>query len=152
MDAVFPKATLQTCIVHLIRSSLDYSNWEDPAALAAGLKPAYTAPSAEAAAAELDSFVEGEWGRRSSSVAAAWQRVCERVMPFYTFPQVVRKVIYMTNALESVNASLRKIIRTRGHFPSGVVATKLLWLVLCSITAGWTHAGERSADETACGT
>lgn len=140
LGAVFPRTTLQTCIVHLIRSSLDYANWKDRKALAAALKPVYTAPSAEAAAAELDAFDEGEWGRRYPRVAAAWRRVWERVIPFFTFPPAVRKVIYTTNALESVNAGLRKIIRTRGHFPSDEAATKLLWLVLRNITAGWTRA------------
>ena len=140
LGAVFPKTTLQTCIVHLIRSSLDYANWKDRKALAAALKPVYTAPSAEAAAAELDAFDEGEWGRRYPTVSAAWRRVWERVIPFFTFPPAVRKVIYTTNALESVNAGLRKIIRTRGHFPSDEAATKLLWLVLRNITAGWKRA------------
>jgi len=140
LGAVFPKTTLQTCIVHLIRSSLDYANWKDRKALAAALKPVYTAPSAEAAAAELDAFDEGEWGRRYPTVSAAWRRVWERVIPFFTFPPAVRKVIYTTTALESVNAGLRKIIRTRGHFPSDEAATKLLWLVLRNITAGWKRA------------
>lgn len=145
-------AWIDTMGVHLIRSSLDYANWKDRKALAAALKPVYTAPSAEAAAAELDSFDEGEWGRRYSSVAAAWRRVWERVIPFYTFPQVVRKVVYSANALESVNAGLRKIIRTRRcHFPRGEAMMKLRWLVLRNITAGWTRARERSANAAAYG-
>ena len=140
LGAAFPKTTLQTCIVHLIRSSLDYATWKDRNALATALKPVYTAPSAQAAAAELDSFDEGEWGRRYPTVAAAWRRVWERVIPFFTFPPAVRKVIYTKNALENVNAGLRKIIRTRGHFPSDEAATQLLWLVLRNIPAGWTRA------------
>ncbi|VVE85710.1 transposase [Pandoraea sputorum] len=98
LGAVFPKTTLQTCIVHLIRSSLDYANWKDRKALAAALKPVYTAPSAEAAAGELNAFDEGDGGRRYPTVAAAWRRVWERVIPFFTFPPAVRKVIYTTNA------------------------------------------------------
>ncbi|VVE59367.1 transposase [Pandoraea sputorum] len=123
LGAVFPKTTLQTCIVHLIRRSLDYANSKDRKALAAALKPVYTAPGAEAAASELNAFDEGDWGRRYPTVAAAWQRVWERVIPFFTFPPAVRKVIYTTHALESVNAGLSKIIRTRGHFPSDEAAT-----------------------------
>ncbi|QKL55745.1 IS256 family transposase [Ralstonia solanacearum] len=140
LGAVFPLTTLQTCIVHLIRNSLDYANWKDRKALAAALKPVYTAPSAEAAQAELDAFDSGEWGRRYPSVAASWRRAWDRVIPFFTFPPAVRKVIYTTNAIESVNASLRKIIKTRGHFPSDDAATKLLWLVLRNITADWSRA------------
>ena len=140
LAAVFPRTTLQTCIVHLMRSSLDYANWKDRRALAAALKPVYTAPSAQAAAAELKAFDSSDWGRRYPTVAAAWRRAWERVIPFCAFPPAVRKVIYTTNALESVNAGLRKIIRTRGHFPSDEAATKLLWRVLRNITAGWTRA------------
>ncbi|MCY0389800.1 IS256 family transposase [Robbsia sp. Bb-Pol-6] len=140
LGAVFPQTTLQTCIVHLIRSSLDYANWKDRKALAAALKPVYTAASAEMAQAELDAFDSGEWGRRYPTVAASWRRAWERVIPFFTFPPAVRKVIYTTNAIESVNASLRKIIKTRGHFPSDDAATKLLWLVLRNITADWSRA------------
>lgn len=140
LGAVFPQTTLQTCIVHLIRSSLDYANWKDRKALAAALKPVYTAASAEAALAELDAFDAGEWGRRYPTVAASWRRAWERVIPFFTFPPAVRRVIYSTNAIESVNARLRKIIKTRGHFPSDDAATKLLWLVLRNITADWSRA------------
>ena len=140
LGAVFPLTTLQTCIVHLIRSSLDYANWKDRKALAAALKPVYTAPSAEAAQAELDAFDSGEWGRRYPTVAASWRRAWDRVIPFFAFPPAVRKVIYTTNAIESVNASLRKIIKTRGHFPSDDAATKLLWLALRNITADWSRA------------
>ena len=140
LGAVFPQTTLQTCIVHLIRSSLDYANWKDRKALATALKPVYTAPSAEMAQAELNAFDSGEWGRRYPTVTAAWRRAWDRVIPFFTFPPAVRKVIYTTNAIESGNASLRKIIKTRGHFPSDDAATKLLWLVLRNITADWSRA------------
>lgn len=100
----------------------------------------YTAVNAEMEQAELDAFDRGEWGRRYPTVAASWRRAWERVIPFFTFPPAVRKVIYTTNAIESVNASLRKIIKTRGHFPSDDAATKLLWLVLRNITADWSRA------------
>jgi len=140
LAAVFPATTLQTCIVHLIRSSLDYASWKERKALAAAIKPIYTAASAEAAQAELDVFEQGSWGRKFPTVAAAWRRAWDKVIPFYAFPPGVRRVIYTTNALESVNAQLRKIIKTRGHFPSDDAATKLIWLALRNITADWGRA------------
>lgn len=140
LGVVFPATTLQTCIVHLIRSSLDYASWKDRKALAAAIKPIYTAPSAEAAAAELEAFERGPWGQRFPTVPAAWRRVWDKVIPFFAFPPAVRRVIYTTNAIESVNARLRKIIKTRGHFPSDEAATKLIWLALRNITANWGQA------------
>ena len=140
LAAVFPATTLQTCIVHLIRNSLDYASWKDRKALAAAIKPIYTAASAEAAQAELDAFEQGPWGQKFPTVAAAWRRNWDRVIPFFAFPPAVRRVIYTTNAIESVNAQLRKIIKTRGHFPSDEAATKLIWLALRNITADWGRA------------
>jgi putative transposase len=140
LAAVFPASTLQTCIVHLMRNSLDYASWKDRKALAAAIKPIYTAPSAEAAAAELDAFEQGAWGRKFPTVVAAWRRAWERVIPFFTFPPAVRRVIYTTNAIESINARLRKIIKSRGHFPSDEAASKLIWLALRNITADWGRA------------
>ena len=140
LAAVFPATTLQTCIVHLIRNSLDYASWKDRKALAAAIKPIYTAPSAEAAQAELDRFAQGPWGEKFPTVVAAWRRAWDRVIPFFAFPPPIRKVIYTTNAIESINARLRKIIKTRGHFPSDDAATKLIWLALRNITAEWGRA------------
>jgi putative transposase len=140
LGAVFPQTTLQTCIVHLIRNSLDFATWKDRKALAAAIKPVYTAPSAEAAEAELDAFEQGSWGQKFPTVVAAWRRAWDRVIPFFAFPPAVRKVIYTTNAIESVNARLRKIIKTRGHFPSDEAASKLIWLALRNITADWSRA------------
>jgi putative transposase len=140
LGAVFPATTLQTCIVHLIRSSLDYASWKDRKPLAAAIKPIYTAPSAEAALAELDAFERSPLGIKFPTVGAAWRRAWDRVIPFFTFPPEVRKVIYTTNAIESVNARLRKIIKTRGHFPSDDAAAKLIWLALRNITADWGRA------------
>ena len=140
LGAVFPASTLQTCIVHLIRNSLDYASWKDRKALAAAIKPVYTAPSAEAAQAELDAFADGPWGQKFPTVAAAWRRVWDKVIPFFAFPPAIRRVIYTTNAIESVNARLRKIIKTRGHFPSDDAASKLIWLALRNITADWSRA------------
>ena len=118
LGAVFPATTLQTCIVHLIRNSLDYASWKDRRALAAAIKPIYTAPSAEAALGELDAFERSPWGVKFPTVVAAWRRAWDRVIPFFAFPPAVRRVIYTTNAIESINARLRKIIKSRGHFPA----------------------------------
>ncbi len=140
LGAVFPATTLQTCIVHLMRNSLEYASWKDRRALAAAIRPIYTAASAQAAEAELEAFEQGEWGQKFPSVVAAWRRAWDRVIPFFAFAPAVRKVIYTTNAIESLNAQLRKTVKTRGHFPSDDAATKLLWLALRNLTAGWTHA------------
>ena len=116
--AGYPATTLQTCIVHLIRNSLDYTSWKDRKELAAALKPIYTAPSMEAAEAALDAFEQGPWGQKLPTVAASWRRTWGHVIPFFAFPPQIRRVIYTTNAIESVHARLRKIIKTRSHFPS----------------------------------
>lgn len=140
LGAVYPATTLQTCIVHLIRNSLDYASWKDRKALAAAIKPIYTAPSAQAAEAELDAFEQGPWGEKFPTVTASWRRAWSHVIPFFAFPPEVRRVIYTTNAIESVNARLRKILKTRGHFPNDEAATKLIWLALRNITADWGRA------------
>jgi transposase-like protein len=137
LEAVFPRTTLQTCIVHLIRNSLDYASWKDRKALAQALRPIYVAVSAEAAQAALDAFAESEWGRKFPTVVAAWRRAWAQVIPFFAFPPAIRRVIYTTNAIESVNAQVRKIIKTRGHFPTDDAASKLIWLALRNITADW---------------
>ena len=142
LEAVFPATTLQTCIVHLIRNSLDYASWKDRKLLAAGLKPVYTAPSAEAAAQALDEFERGPWGQKYPTVVASWRRAWDRVIPFFAFPPAVRRVVYTTNAIESLHSQLRKIIKTRGHFPSDDAATKLIWLALRNITAEWGRAAK----------
>jgi transposase-like protein len=126
LGAVFPATTLQTCIVHLIRNSLDFACWKDRKQLAAALRPIYTAPSAEAAAQSLDEFERGAWGQRFPTVVAAWRRAWDRGIPFFAFPPAVRRVIYTTNAVESIHSQLRKIIKTRGHFPSDDATSKLI--------------------------
>jgi putative transposase len=140
LAAVYAETTLQTCIVHLIRNSLDYAGWKERKPLAAAIKPIYTAVSAEAAEAELDAFADGPWGQKFPTVVAAWRRAWTNVIPFFAFPPAVRRVIYTTNSIESVNAQLRKIIKTRGHFPSDDAASKLIWLALRNITADWSRA------------
>jgi len=140
LGTVFPATTLQTCIVHLIRNSLDYASWKERKPLAAALKPIYTALNADAAAAAMDEFEQGPWGQKFSTVVASWRRAWDRVIPFFAFPPGVRRVIYTTNAIESLHSQLRKIIKTRGHFPSDDAATKLMWLALRNITVDWGRA------------
>ncbi|RPH56937.1 MAG: IS256 family transposase [Acidobacteria bacterium] len=137
LTAVYPATTLQTCIVHLIRNSLDFANWKERKPLAMALRPIYTAANAEVAGAALDTFERGPWGTKFPTVVASWRRTWTHVIPFFAFPPDVRRVIYTTNALESVHAQLRKIIKTRGHFPNDEAATKLMWLALRNITAKW---------------
>ncbi|AOK47334.1 MULTISPECIES: IS256 family transposase [Burkholderia] len=140
LAAVFASTTLQTCIVHLIRNSLDCACWKDPRELAAVIRPIYTAPSAEAAQVELDAFADGPWGQKFPTDSAAWRNAWDRVIPFFAFPPAVRKVIYTTNAIENINSQLRKIIMTRGHFPTDEAAAKRIWLALRNITAHWGRA------------
>lgn len=142
LAAVFPATTLQTCIVHLIRNSLDFASWKDRRALAAALRPTYTAPSAEAAQAELEAFEASVWGQKFPTVTATWRRAWDRVIPFFAFSPEVRRVIYTTNAIESIHSRLRKIIKTRGHFPNDDAATKLIWLALRNITSDWGRAAK----------
>jgi putative transposase len=140
LAAAYPATTLQTCLVHLIRNSLDLAGWKDRKALAAALRAIYTAPTAEAAAAALDAFAASAWGQRFPTIPKAWRQAWTHVIPFFAFPPAVRRVLYTTNALESVNARIRKIIKTRGHFPSDESAIKLIWLALRNITAEWSKA------------
>ena len=142
LGAVYPATTLQTCIVHLIRNSLDYASWKDRKTLAAAIRPIYTAANAEAALGELDAFEQGPWGQKFPTVVASWRRAWSHVIPFFAFPPQIRRVIYTTNAIESVNARLRKIIKSRGHFPSDDAASKLIWLALKNITADWGRAAK----------
>jgi len=135
IEVAFPATTVQTCIVHLIRNSLEYASWKDRKAVAAALKPIYAAASAEAALAALEAFEDGPWGLKYPTIAQSWRRAWEHVIPFFAFPPEVRRVIYTTNAIESLHMQLRKIIKTRGHFPSDEAAIKLLWLALRNILA-----------------
>ena len=125
--------------MHLLRNSLEFANWKQRKPLATALRPIYTAPSAEAAAAALDAFAQGPWGTKFPPIVASWRRAWTHVIPFFAFPPEIRRVIYTTNALESLNARVRKIIKTRGHFPNDEAATKLIWLALRNITAAWAR-------------
>ena len=137
ITAVFPQTSVQTCIVHLIRGSLAYCNYKEIKAVAAALKLIYRAESAEAAEARLTEFEASEWAKKYPTIAPMWRRAWEQIIPFFAYPPEVRKIIYTTNAIESVNMQLRKIIKTRGHFPSDEAATKLLYLALLNITKKW---------------
>ena len=137
LEAIYPATTRQTCLVHLMRQSLDLANWKERKGLAAALRPIYTAPSADAALAELTAFEASPWGQRFPTIGKMWRRTWAAVIPFFAFPPEVRRVIYTTNALESVHARIRKVIKTRGHFPTDDAAIKLIWLALRNITADW---------------
>jgi putative transposase len=137
IEAVYPQAQIQTCIVHLIRNSLVLASWKDRKELAASLKPVYQAVNADVAAAALDDFAAGPWGTKFPTVAAMWKRQWEQVIPFFAYPPEVRTVIYTTNANESLHMQLRKIVKNRGHFPSDDAATKLLFLALRNIEKDW---------------
>lgn len=137
IEAVYPQAQIQTCIVHLIRNSTTLASWKDRKELAAALKPIYHAANADAAAAALDEFEAGPWGRKFPTVAAMWRRQWQQVIPFFAYPPEVRTIIYTTNAIESLHMRLRKIVKNRGHFPSDEAATKLLFLALRNIEKDW---------------
>jgi putative transposase len=137
INAVFPETSVQTCIVHMIRHSLNYVPWNDRKAVVADLKSIYRAESADAAAKRLDEFEE-KWDDKYPPIAQSWRRNWEQVIPFFAYPVAVRKIIYTTNAIESLNMSLRKIIKNRGHFPSDDAATKLLYLALRNAAKKWT--------------
>jgi transposase-like protein len=123
--------------VHLIRNSLNFASWKDRKPLAAALKSIYQAASSDAAAKALQEFAESDWGKKFPTVAAMWQRQWEQVIPFFAYPPEVRRIIYTTNAIESMHMQLRKIVKNRGHFPSDDAASKLLYLALRNIEKDW---------------
>ncbi|RIV54728.1 IS256 family transposase [Burkholderia pseudomallei] len=135
ISAAYPRTTVQTCIVHLIRNSLEYASYKDRKVLAAALRPIHAAASEEAARQALQDFADGPWGAKYPTIVQSWQRAWEHVVPFYVFPPEIRRVVYTTNAIESLNMQLRKIIKTRGHFPNDEAAIKLLWLALRNVLA-----------------
>lgn len=133
IEATWPQATVQTCVVHLIRAAMRFVNYKDRKKVAAAIKPIYQAPNAEAAVAELDSFEKSDLGKKYPSTVKAFRDAWERFTPFLAFPPALRRVIYTTNSIESLNYQLRKVTRNRGHFPNDVAAVKLLWLAICNI-------------------
>jgi putative transposase len=138
ITAVFPEATVQTCIVHLLRNSLDFVSYKDRKLVAGALKDVYRAIDAVAAEAALGAFEAGYWGQKYPAIGMAWRRVWGEVIPFYAFPKDVRRLIYTTNAIEALNSKLRRAVRARGHFPTDEAAMKLLFLVLNRSEKEWT--------------
>ncbi len=139
ITAVFPQTVVQTCIVHLLRYSLQFASWKERKALAAALKPIYQALNAEAASAALAAFETGPWGQKYPPIAQGWRRNWERVIPFFAFSPAIRRLIYTTNAIESLNSQVRKAIRNKGHFPNDEAATKLIWLALQRAAKNWNN-------------
>jgi putative transposase len=161
IEAIFPKTTVQTCIVHLIRHSLKYVPRRERERVARDLKPIYTAIDSDAAQVALEAFDE-TWGQRFPVITQAWLNAWEYVIPFLAFPPEVRRVIYTTNAIEALNRQLRKAIKTKGHFPNEDAARKLIYLAITNAVPAWTrtrnwtvallafkiHFGDRLPDAT----
>lgn len=133
IEATWPKSTVQTCVVHLIRAGMRFVSYKQRKAVAAALKPIYQAADADAARAALDEFAASELGAANPNTVRVFEDAWERFVPFLAFPPMLRRVIYTTNAIESLNFQLRKIIKNRGHFPSDDAVVKLLWLAICNI-------------------
>lgn len=138
IHAVFPDTVVQTCIVHLLRHSLEFVSYKDRRTVAAALKDIYRAVDADAAEAQLAQFEQGPWGRKYQAIGQSWRRAWSEVIPFYAFPGEVRRLLYTTNAIEALNSKLRRAVRARGHFPSDEAALKLLFLVLNRTEKEWT--------------
>jgi putative transposase len=133
IEATWPQATVQTCTVHLIRAAMRFVSYADRKKVAAALRPIYTAPTVEAAETELLAFADSALGKRYPAAVATWENAWERFIPFLAFPPELRKIIYTTNSVESLNYQLRKIIKNRGHFPNDDAVIKLLWLAIRDI-------------------
>jgi transposase-like protein len=156
IEATWPNSTVQTCVVHLIRAAMRFVNWHDRKNVAVALKPIYQAADADAARIELEAFRASELGRQNPHTVATFENAWERFTPFLAFPPMLRRVIYTTNSIESLNYQLRKIIKNRGHFPNDDAVIKLLWLAICSIEdkrardrakeAGLSRGAKRKAD------
>src|SRR5450432_348273 len=136
IETVFPEAQVQLCIVHMIRASLNYVTWKDRKEVVSNLKPIYKAATADEAERQLGEFEE-KGKKKYRAISGLWREQWERVIPFVAFPEEVRKIVYTTNAVESLHMSLRKIIKTRGSFPTEEAAFKLLYLALVRVVAKW---------------
>jgi transposase-like protein len=133
IEATWPQATVQTCVVHLIRAAMRFVSYSERKGVAAALKPIYTAVNEEAALEALVAFEGSDLGRRYPAAVKTFQDAWERFIPFLAFPPELRRVIYTTNSIESINYQLRKVTKNRGHFPNDAAAVKLLWLAICNI-------------------
>lgn len=148
IEATFPHAWVQTCIVHLIRASLRYVNYRDLKKVTSALRPIYTAANAEAALIELERF-DGEWGQRYPAAVRAWRDAWEHVTPFLALPEELRRAVYTTNTIEGLHRQIRKAIKTRGHFPDQQAATKLIYLAIIKADAKWHRNRTWSAPRAA---
>ena len=137
ITAVFPDTVVQTCIVHLIRHSLEFVSWKDRKTVVPALRAIYRAKDAEAGMKALEAFEVGQWGQRYPAIAQSWRRSWQHVVPFFAFPESVRRIVYTTNAIEALNSKLRRAVRTRGRFPNDDAAMKLLYLVLNHAAEEW---------------
>lgn len=144
IEAMFPQAQVQTCIVHLVRASLNYVGWKERKEVAADLKTVYRAATAEEAEQRLAQFA-AKWDNRFASIAALWRRQWQQVIPFFAFPAEIRKVIYTTNAVESLNMSLRKALKPRMAFPSEEAALKVMYLALRNLIRKWEQVRDWKA-------
>jgi len=138
IEAVYADAWVQCCVVHLIRNSVRHVNYKDVKAIVKDLRPIYKAATEDDAAVALKAF-DAKWGARYPMIGELWRRHWERFIPFFAFPEEIRRIVYTTNSIEAVNRQLRKIIKTRGHFPTDDAALKLLWLALMRAEKKWTY-------------
>jgi putative transposase len=137
IEAVFPKTLVQLCIVHMVRYSLNFGNWKERKAVAADLRAIYHAPTADEAALRLAEFEE-KWGAAYPAIGQSWRRNWARIIPFFDHPPEIRRVIYTTNAIESLNMGLRKVTKTRASFPNDEAVMKLFYLAIRNISKKWT--------------
>ena len=136
IETIYPRARVQLCIVHQVRKSLRYVPWKERKAVAAGLRAIYAAPSEEAALSALDAF-ETTWSEKYAVIAPLWRKDWARLAPFFDYPPAIRKAVYTTNAVESLNYSLRRIVKDKGAFPNDEAIFKLLWLGLREASKKW---------------
>ncbi len=148
IEATFPQAWVQTCVVHLIRASLRYVNYRDLKKVASALRPIYSAANADQAAVELERFDE-QWGARYPATVRAWRDAWEYMIPFLSLPQELRRAVYTTNTIEGLHRQIRKAIKTRGHFPDQQAATKLIYLAIMRADAKWQRSRTWSAPRAA---
>lgn len=137
ITTVFPQAQVHHCVVHLVRQSLAYASWKDRKSISGALRAIYRAPTEAAATNALEAFTTGPWGTRYPAIVALWQRHWPYVTPVFAYPPEIRRLLYTTNAIESLHMQLRKIIKSRGHFPTDEAASKLLYLALRNILTKW---------------
>lgn len=142
IEAVFPQTQIHTCVVHVVRRSLAFVSWKDRKQVAAALRTIYRAETVDAAKAQLEQFRSSALGQQYPTIAPIWDRQWDYITPAFSYPPQVRRLLNTTNAIESLHSQLRKIIKTRGHFPNDEAATKLLYLALRNIHKRWTTARE----------